>query len=59
MLLAETGDELLDYRFAVAKYQGAQQFVHEGGDHGFTRFKDYLDPILAFAGIAPPVQPRT
>jgi predicted esterase YcpF (UPF0227 family) len=59
MLLAETGDELLDYRLAVAKYQGAQQFVHEGGDHSFTRFRDYLDPILAFAGITPPAQPRT
>jgi predicted esterase YcpF (UPF0227 family) len=59
MLLAETGDELLDYRLAVAKYQGAQQFVYEGGNHNFTRFNDHLDSILAFAGISTPAQPRT
>jgi uncharacterized protein len=51
LLMVETGDEALDYRHAVAKYEGARQIVHEGGDHGFTRFPDYLDTILAFAGI--------
>jgi uncharacterized protein len=52
LLLVETGDEVLDYRMAVAKYRGARQIVHEGGDHSFTRFADYLDTILEFAGIA-------
>jgi predicted esterase YcpF (UPF0227 family) len=51
MLLAETGDEVLDYRLAVAKYEGAQQIVYEGGDHSFTRFTDHFDDILRFAGI--------
>jgi hypothetical protein len=51
LLMLETGDESLDYRQAVAKYEGARQIVHQGGDHGFTRFADYLDAILAFAGI--------
>ncbi len=50
-LLAETGDEVLDYRHAVAKYAGARQTVLEGGDHGFSRWNDYLDEILAFAGL--------
>ena len=59
MLLVETGDELLDYRFAVAKYRGAQQFVYEGGNHDFTHFKDHLDSILAFAGIGTQSLPRT
>jgi predicted esterase YcpF (UPF0227 family) len=51
LLLVETGDEVLDYREAVARYAGARQVVLEGGDHGFTRFADYLDEILGFAGL--------
>jgi len=51
LLLAETGDEVLDYRLAVAKYRGARQIVLQGGDHSFTRFRDYLDTILQFAGV--------
>lgn len=50
-LLAETGDEVLDYRHAVSKYQGARQTVLEGGDHGFSRWNDYLGEILEFAGV--------
>lgn len=50
-LLVETGDEVLDYRDAVAKYAGARQTVLEGGDHGFSRWTDYLDEVIAFAGI--------
>ena len=51
LLLAETGDEVLDYRQAVAKYAGCRQAVLEGGDHSFTRWDDYLDEILRFAGL--------
>lgn len=51
LLLAETGDEVLDYRQAVAKYAGARQIVLEGGDHSFTRWDDYLNTILEFAGL--------
>jgi predicted esterase YcpF (UPF0227 family) len=50
-LLAEEGDETLDYRQAVARYAGARQTVLPGGDHGFTRWDDYLDGIIAFAGL--------
>ncbi len=50
-LLVETGDELLDYRQAVEQYQGARQTVLDGGDHSFTRWSDYLDEIIAFAGL--------
>jgi uncharacterized protein len=50
-LLVETGDEVLDYRAAVAKYAGARQTVLEGGDHGFSRWHDYLDDILRFAKL--------
>lgn len=50
-LLAEKGDEVLDYRHAVEKYRGARQTVLDGGDHGFSRWTDYLDDIIAFAGL--------
>ncbi len=45
-LLAEEGDETLDYRAAVAYYAGARQTVLPGGDHSFTRWNDYLDEII-------------
>ncbi|MEO8410661.1 MAG: YqiA/YcfP family alpha/beta fold hydrolase, partial [Propionivibrio sp.] len=35
LLLVETGDELLDYRAAVARYAGCRQMVFAGGDHSF------------------------
>lgn len=54
-LLAEEGDETLDYRQAVRRYAGARQTVLRGGDHSFTRWDDYLDEILAFAGLPPPL----
>jgi uncharacterized protein len=50
-LLAEEGDEILDTRQAVARYAGAKQTVLPGGDHSFTRWNDYLDDILSFAGL--------
>jgi predicted esterase YcpF (UPF0227 family) len=48
-LLVETGDELLDYRQAVEKYQGARQTVLEGGDHSLTRWSEFLDAVIDFA----------
>jgi len=50
-LLAEEGDETLDYRQAVRRYTGAKQTVLPGGDHSFTRWEDYLDEVLAYAGL--------
>jgi predicted esterase YcpF (UPF0227 family) len=51
LLLVEKGDEVLDYRQAVEKYAGARQVVLDGGDHSFTRFRDYADQILEFSGL--------
>jgi predicted esterase YcpF (UPF0227 family) len=51
-LLAEEGDETLDYRQAVVRYAGAKQTVLPCGDHSFTRWDDFLDDILKFAGLA-------
>ncbi len=49
-LLAETGDEVLDYREAVEFYGGARQYLHGGGDHAFTRFVEQIPALLRFAG---------
>ncbi|MFC0167038.1 YqiA/YcfP family alpha/beta fold hydrolase [Pseudoduganella danionis] len=51
LLLAATGDEVLDYRDMVAHYAGAQQHIIDGSDHGISEFADYLDEVLAFCGI--------
>ena len=47
-LIVTTGDEVLDYRDAVEKYRDARHLVIEGGDHGFSRFADHVDDVLAF-----------
>lgn len=51
LLMATTGDEVLDYRQAVARYAGARQHVVAGGDHGFGDFARHLDALFAFAGF--------
>ena len=51
LLLAATGDEVLDYRDMVAHYAGAHQHVIEGSDHAISEFPDYLDEVLAFCGV--------
>lgn len=51
LLLVETGDETLDYREAVRKYQGAQQIVIEGGDHSLMSFPRHIPLILEFARL--------
>jgi predicted esterase YcpF (UPF0227 family) len=51
LLLVETGDEVLDYRKAVARYAGAEQVVVTGGDHSFQSFPEHLSRILRFAGL--------
>ena len=52
LLLLETGDEVLDYREAVKKYEGARQIVIEGGDHSLQSFPKHIPLILEFAGFA-------
>ena len=49
LLMLQTGDEVLDYRQALEKYQGSEQVVIEGGDHGFQNFSEYIERIFAFA----------
>jgi predicted esterase YcpF (UPF0227 family) len=51
LLLLETGDEVLDWREAARKYEGARMVVRDGGDHTLQSFPEHLPRILAFAGI--------
>lgn len=52
LLLLETGDEVLDYRDAVRKYEGARMVIRQGGDHMMQSFAEHLPRMLAFAGIS-------
>lgn len=52
LLLLETGDELLDWREAVRKYEGARMVIRQGGDHTLQSFPEHMPRILRFAGIA-------
>jgi predicted esterase YcpF (UPF0227 family) len=51
-LMVQSGDEVLDYRLAIAHYARAFQLVLGGGDHAFRDFERHIDSILQFAGIA-------
>jgi len=51
LLIAATGDEVLDYRDMVSHYQGARQHVIQGSDHAISEFPQYVDEILAFCGV--------
>ena len=56
-LLVQTGDEVLDYREAIAFYAGAFQYVQGGGDHAFQRFEAQIPAVLRFAGVTPHANP--
>ena len=52
LLLLETGDEVLDWKEAVRRYEGARMVIRLGGDHSLQSFPEHLGRILAFAGLA-------
>jgi predicted esterase YcpF (UPF0227 family) len=52
LLILETGDEVLDWRLAARKYEGARMAVRDGGDHTLQSFPEHLPRMLRFAGIA-------
>ncbi|MDB6060052.1 MAG: putative esterase [Verrucomicrobiaceae bacterium] len=52
-LLAQTGDEVLDYREAMNFYAACQQTIEPGGDHQFQHFERYLPEVVKFLQCAP------
>jgi uncharacterized protein len=48
LLIAATGDAVIDYRAMRRKYAGALQVVVEGSDHELSDFADYMDDVLEF-----------
>jgi predicted esterase YcpF (UPF0227 family) len=58
-LIVETGDDVLDYREAVAFYAGACQSVVQGGDHCLASFPEFVPDIVEWARAHPsPGKPR-
>lgn len=47
-LMVQSGDETLDYRHAVEKYQGCRQLVEEGGSHAFDNFEQWIPEVINF-----------
>ena len=52
-LFVETGDEVLDYREALAYYAGALQDVTRGGNHTLTTFPERIPDIVDWAASRP------
>lgn len=51
MLIAAKGDALLDWRMMVEHYEGANQTIIDGSDHGLSDFEEYIDKVLSFCRI--------
>lgn len=47
-VLLQEGDEVLDYREALAKFTGCKITCEQGGDHSFKGFERYLPDIIRF-----------
>jgi len=52
LLIAATGDEVLDCCAAVTRFQGCRQIVIEGSDHGLSDFANYRDAVIEFCGVS-------
>jgi predicted esterase YcpF (UPF0227 family) len=48
LVLLQTGDEVLDYRVALKKYENQRRVVEYGGNHRFENIEDYLCMIKNF-----------
>lgn len=47
-LMAQTGDETLDYRESVERYRDCRQLIEEGGDHAFQGYEEKIADIVHF-----------
>ena len=53
LLLAQKEDETLDYRRAVAKYDGCPAIIQDGGNHAFEGYTDMLPTVFDFLSGKP------
>jgi predicted esterase YcpF (UPF0227 family) len=51
MTLVQSGDEVLNYKQALAYYAGSQIDVTYGGNHSFDGFDNYLEKIQVFLNL--------
>ncbi|WP_028116057.1 YqiA/YcfP family alpha/beta fold hydrolase [Ferrimonas senticii] len=51
-VLLQAGDEVLDYRLALAHYQLCQLHIEPNGDHSFIGFEQQLPAAFAFLDLA-------
>jgi predicted esterase YcpF (UPF0227 family) len=56
LLIATTGDEVIDYRDMLARYPNCATRLVEGSDHAISDFARYLPEVLAFCGASPPTR---
>jgi predicted esterase YcpF (UPF0227 family) len=56
-VMLQTGDETLDYRQAIEKYEGSRLLVEEGGSHAFDGFEQWLPQLVEFL-FEPEADPR-
>lgn len=56
LLIAATGDEVLDWREMRDFFAGSAQIIVQGSDHGLSDFATHIPAVLAFANaeLAPP-----
>jgi hypothetical protein len=56
LLIAATGDEVLDWREMRDFFAGSAQIIVQGSDHGLSDFATHIPAVLAFsnAELAPP-----
>jgi len=51
LLLLQKGDEVLDYKDAQDKFDGAKLIIEEGGNHSFDKIDRHFERIRAFFEI--------
>jgi len=52
LLLTQKGDEILDFREAVEKLQGAKQLIEEDGNHGFENLERHFSIIASHLHVS-------
>ncbi len=52
LLIAATGDEVLDWREMRDFFAGCRQRIVQGSDHGLSDFETWLPEVMDFAGHA-------